>query len=148
MKRDCLLHRCLIADSTAMYAEGLQAYLRNDLSVEIIDIASSKHELIGSMSDNRHDLLIIDPWHYHGESWFTDVNCLYTIRNYDRAMPIIVFTAETDPAILQNMAGIERTGVVSKWDDLQYLFDVWVRVVSGEHGVISPTIARMKNAFH
>ncbi|WP_368860333.1 hypothetical protein [Caballeronia sp. BR00000012568055] len=131
-----------------MYAEGLQAYLQRDLGVKIIDIASSKLELISSMSDNRHDLLIIDPWYFHGESWFTDLNCLRTIRNYDRAMPIIVFTAETDPAILQNMAGIERMGVVSKWDELRHLLDVCDRVVSGEHGVISPIIARMRNEIH
>jgi DNA-binding NarL/FixJ family response regulator len=148
MKSDCQLRRWLIADSTSMYAEGLLVYLKNDLGIERIDIASSRQELIGSMSDNRHDLLIIDPCYLHGESWFIDLNCLYDIRKYDRAMVIIVFTTETDPTVLQNLAGIERTGVVSKGDDLRCLLDVCNRVLSGEHGAASPTIARIRNEFH
>jgi DNA-binding NarL/FixJ family response regulator len=148
MKRDCWLRRWLIADSTAMYAEGLLVYLQNDLGIESIDIASSKQELIGSMADNRHDLLIIDPYYLHGETWSIDVNCLLDIRKYDRAMAIIVFTAESDPTILQNLARIERTGVVSKGDDLSHLLDVCARVMSGERGAASPTIARLRNQFH
>jgi two-component system, NarL family, captular synthesis response regulator RcsB len=148
MKRDCRLRRWLIADSTAMYAEGLLVYLQNDLGIETIDIASSRQELIGSMSDNRHDLLIIDPYYPHGESWSIDLNCLYDLREHDHDMAIIVFTTETDPTILQNLARIERTGVVSKRDDLSHLLDVCDRVISGERGAASPTIARLRNQFH
>jgi DNA-binding NarL/FixJ family response regulator len=148
MKRDCLLQRWLIADTTAMYAEGVANWIRRNRNVEIISIASSKSDLVCSLADNRHELLIIDPRYLQGDSWFTDVNCLRALRDHDCTLPIVVFTAETNPAVLHDLSRIDRVGVVSKSDELQHLLDVCDRVLSGQQGAVSPVIARMKNNFN
>jgi DNA-binding NarL/FixJ family response regulator len=143
MKRDLAQQRFLIADKAGMYAAGLESFFGQNPIVGAIEVARSKLELIESMDERPHDLLIIEPWCPRPYSAGTDIEFLRAVRSRYPHQPMVVFTGENSPRILRKIARMERTGVTSKSDDLRDVLAICQRVMLGEPGALSGTIARM-----
>jgi DNA-binding NarL/FixJ family response regulator len=145
MNRDWIELRVLIADTATMYADSLCMFLSGNARAGFIEVANNKQELIESMDDARHDLLIIEPACVHGDFSATDIEFLYAFRTRYPHQPIVVFTSERSPRALQKIAQLERIGVASKRDDLSDLLGVCERVIAGEKCALSWTIVRILN---
>jgi DNA-binding NarL/FixJ family response regulator len=148
MNQDWIEQRLLIADTATMYADFLRLFLRANSRAGYIEIATTKQELIESMDDAQHDLLIIEPSCAHGGFSATDIEFLYAFRTRYPRQPIVVFTREVCPRALRKIARLDRIGVVSKQDELSDVLDVCERVIAGERRTLSWTIVRFLSLFH
>jgi two-component system, NarL family, captular synthesis response regulator RcsB len=133
----------LIADTASMYASSLRSFFHRNSRAGKIEIATSKLELLESMDEATHDLLIIEPWCAHAGYAGTDLEFLASFRARYPDQAMVVFTGESSPGVLRRIFNIGRIGITSKFDELSEVLNICDSVVNGEHGIISRQISRM-----
>jgi two-component system, NarL family, response regulator DesR len=133
--------RLLIADKIYMYAEGIRTFLRMKPQIGDIEIVCSNEAINQALHEQQPDALIVEPWSIGGETGHTDLKMLSTLRHLYPRCHIVVFTAESKPSVLRQLAELQSVGLSSKADDPESVLEVLERVVGGGQGVMSPRVA-------
>lgn len=128
----------LIADSTPMIAHGLKAVFSDGSFPGLVAIASCKVDLMDRLQHSQIDVLFLDPAFVQRDLDLGNVDLLYQFRNRFPVVPILLYTAVTNPVVLELLICLERTCIVHKTDDVTDMQRILARLMSGEFSLRSP----------
>ena len=137
--------RVLIADDHPLYRDALRLILPNACSSAQIDEASCQSEVMTSVkSDIDFDLIVLD-LNLPGA---TELSCLQYVRTTAPLTPLMVVSANDDPAVMSEVIMAGAAGYVPKSEPRDVLIDAIRLIMAGGTYLPAAAVSALRHAKH